>query len=99
AETARDLSLAVAAEKLAEDSKRQAMQSQAQLQRTRALVEESIARLGRLRAELDAASAAPASSAEVAKRRAVETHEGDPPTPKPGSKAQAAAEKPTGSTP
>ena len=99
AETARDLSLAAAAEKLAEDSKRQAMQSQAQLQRTRALVEESIARLGRLRAELDAASTTPASAAEVAKRRAVETHDGDPPKPKPGAKAQAAAEKSTGSTP
>jgi hypothetical protein len=98
AETARDLSLAVAAEKLAEDSKRQAMQSQAQLQRTRALVEESIARLGRLRAELDAASAAPASSAEAAKRRAVESHDGDP-KPKPNAKAQAATEKAPGSTP
>jgi len=56
AETARDLGLAAAAEKMADDRKRQAIQAQAQLQRTKALVEESIARLGRLRAELDAVS-------------------------------------------
>jgi hypothetical protein len=56
AETARDLGLAAAAEKMADDRKRQAIQAQAQLQRTKALVEESIARLGRLRAELDALS-------------------------------------------
>ena len=87
AETARDLTLAVAAEKLADDSKRQAMQSQAQLERTRALVEESLARLGRLRAALDSA---PAPSA-----RAVEVHDGDP-GPRLPAKAQAAA---TGSTP
>jgi hypothetical protein len=56
AETARDAALAAAAERLADDRKRQAMQAQAQLQRTKALVEESIARLGRLRAALEAAS-------------------------------------------
>jgi hypothetical protein len=56
AETARDLGLAAAAEQMADDRKRQAIQAQAQLQRTKALVEESIARLGRLRAELEAAS-------------------------------------------
>jgi hypothetical protein len=87
AETARDLGLAVAAEKLADDAKRQSMQSQAQLQRTRALVEESIARLGRLRAALDSA---PAPTA-----RAVEVHDGDP-KPRAAAKAQVAA---TGSTP
>jgi hypothetical protein len=57
AETARDAALAAAAERLADDRKRQALQAQAQLQRTKALVEESIARLGRLRAALEAASA------------------------------------------
>jgi hypothetical protein len=56
AETARDLAAAAAAEKMAEDRKRQAIQAHAQLQRTKALVEEGLARLGRLRAELDAAS-------------------------------------------
>jgi hypothetical protein len=56
AETARDLGLAAAAEHLAEDRSRQAIQAQAQLERTRALVEEGIARLGRLRAALDAAA-------------------------------------------
>jgi hypothetical protein len=56
AETARDLGSASAAEKLADDRKHQAIQARAQLQRTKALVEEGLARLGRLRAELDAAS-------------------------------------------
>jgi hypothetical protein len=56
AETARDAALAAAAERLADDRKRQAIQTQAQLQRTKALVEESIARLGRLRAALEAAT-------------------------------------------
>ncbi|HEX4446669.1 MAG TPA: hypothetical protein VH044_08035, partial [Polyangiaceae bacterium] len=92
AETARDAALAVAAETLADDSKRQLMQSLAQLQRTRALVEESIARLGRLRAALDAA---PGASAH-----AVEVHAGDhtqaPAKTPTAGKPQAAA---TGSTP
>ncbi len=90
AETARDLALAIAAEKAAEDCKRQAMESQAQLQRTRALVEEGIAHLGRLRAEIGDAKAV---------ARAVEVHEGEakPGEAKPGAaKAQAAA---GGSTP
>jgi hypothetical protein len=56
AETARDLAAANAAEEMAEDRKQQAIQSRAQLQRTKALVEEGLARLGRLRAELEAAS-------------------------------------------
>lgn len=55
-ETARDLELAVAAEKMAAERRREAMRAQAQLQRTRTLVEEGIARLGRIRAELGAAS-------------------------------------------
>jgi hypothetical protein len=90
AETARDLTLAAAAEKLAEDRKRQAMQAQAQLERTRALVEEGIARIGRLRAELDAASAGGPAKGKVA----VEVHDGQAPA---GAKPQAAAA--TGSTP
>jgi hypothetical protein len=53
-ETARDLELAVAAEKMAAERRREAMRAQAQLQRTRTLVEEGIARLGRIRAELGA---------------------------------------------
>jgi hypothetical protein len=91
AETARDLALAAATEKQAEDRKRQAIQAQAQLERTRALVEDGIARLGRIRAELDAAPAKMAT--------AVEVHDGQP-KPGPGKpstdKARAAA---SGSTP
>jgi hypothetical protein len=69
-ETARDLALAAAAEKLAEERKRLSMKAQAQLERTRALVEEGIARLGRLRAELEGG---PSKSAV-----AVESHDGQP---------------------
>ena len=65
AETARDLALAAAAEKQADDRKRQAMQAQAQLERTRALVEDGIARLGRIHAELAAAPGKAATAVEV----------------------------------
>jgi hypothetical protein len=67
AETARDLALAAAAEKQADERRRQAIQAQAQLERTRALVEDGIARLGRLRAELESAVA----------KKAIEVHDGD----------------------
>jgi hypothetical protein len=73
AETARDVGLAAAAEQMADDRKRQAIQAQAQLQRTKALVEESIARLGRLRAELDAASGQARSPAIAAAGTATAT--------------------------
>jgi hypothetical protein len=86
-ETARDLSLAAAAEKLADERKRLSMQAQAQLERTRALVEEGIARLGRIRAELEGGPSRPTI--------AVESHDGQP--------GHVAAGKPkiaaTGSTP
>ena len=55
-ETARDLELAVAAEKMAAERRREAMRAQAQLQRTRTLVEEGIARLGRIRSDLGASA-------------------------------------------
>jgi hypothetical protein len=89
AETARDLTLAAAAEKLAEERKRQSMEAQAQLERTRALVEEGIARLGRIRAEI---------GASTAKVTAVESHDGQPPPAgaKGASRPQVAA---SGSTP
>ncbi len=58
AETARDGELAATAEQMAADRRREAMRDQAQLQRTRTLSEEDIARLGRMRAELDAAVSA-----------------------------------------
>jgi hypothetical protein len=70
AETARDLALAAAAEKQADDRKRQAMQAQAQLERTRALVEDGIARLGRIHAELETAPGKATT--------AVEVHDGQP---------------------
>jgi hypothetical protein len=94
AETARDLALAAAAEKQAEDRKRQAMVAQAQLERTRALVEDGIARLGRLHAELDA----PPKTAT-----AVEVHDGQKPPVASGrasaSLPKAPAGVPGGSTP
>jgi hypothetical protein len=96
AETARDLARAAAAEKLADERRRQAIQALAQLERTRALVEDGIARLGRLRAELESAVA----------RKAVEVHDGDP-KPMAGTKGGASANlrgapasgSPGGSTP
>jgi hypothetical protein len=96
AETARDLTLAAASEKQAEDLRRRAMEAQAQLERTRALVEDGIARLGRLRAELDA----PAKAAT-----AVEVHDGQAKPPVAKDHASASLPKapakgaPSGSTP
>jgi hypothetical protein len=86
-ETARDLALAAAAEKLADERKRQSMKAQEQLERTRALVEEGIARLGRLRAELEGGP----SRSTVA----VESHDGQPGRVTAGKPRLAA----TGSTP
>lgn len=95
AETARDLALAAAAEKQADERRRQAIQAQAQLERTRALVENGIARLGRLRAELESAVA----------KKAVEVHDGDSkPTQATNGRASASLRsapsgRPSGSTP
>jgi hypothetical protein len=97
AETARDLALAVAAETQADDRKRQAIQAQAQLERTRALVEDGIARLGRVRAELGAAQPKAAT--------AVEVHDGQPKPTGTNARASAAgpsvapSASPSGSTP
>jgi hypothetical protein len=93
AETARDLALAAAAEKQADERRRQALQAQAQLDRTRALVEDGIARLGRLRAELAAASST-ATPAKVA----IEVHDGQPKAPT-ALKGRASASAPTGGSP
>lgn len=98
AETARDLSLATAAEAQAEDRKRQAIQAQAKLERTRALVEDGIARLGRVRAELGATQPKAVT--------AVEVHDGEP-KPSTSAKGRASAggpsvpsgASPNGSTP
>jgi hypothetical protein len=81
AEDARDAARAADAEAAAAQVRRKAVDAQAQLERTRALVEEAIARVGRLKAELDniersgaTAAAGPASKP----RRAVEVHAGEP---------------------
>jgi hypothetical protein len=89
AETARDLALAAAAEAQAQDRKRQAIQAEAQLQRTRALVEDGIARLGRVRAELEAAQTKAAT--------AVEVHDGQP-KPAASPKERAPATEPSAAT-
>jgi hypothetical protein len=52
AETARDLVSAADAEALAADARRKAVEAEAKLERSRVLVEEEIARAGRLTAEL-----------------------------------------------
>jgi hypothetical protein len=83
-EAARDLELAVAAEQMAAERRREAMRAQAQLQRTRTLVEEGIARVGRIQAELNAAASPPTKA-----RTAVEVRDGGPKKPDPAGKANA----------
>jgi hypothetical protein len=79
AETGRDLAKAAQAEATAADLRQKALDIQAKLERERALVEEGIARIGRLTAEL--------SHAQEPARQAVEVHDGDPPK-EPGKKAE-----------
>jgi len=69
AETARDLVRAVDAETNAADLRRRAVDAQARVERSRALVEEAIARSGRLTAELEAAGR------PSKERTAVEAHD------------------------
>ena len=79
AETARDVARAVDTEAHAAELRRKAVESQAQLERTRALVEEGIAHVGRLQAEVDKAEAAGST------KTAVERHDGAPSAPSPPS--------------
>jgi hypothetical protein len=79
AETARDLVIAADAESNAADLHRKALDMQAQLERSRALVEEAIASIGRLQAELDQATHAGGAAHE---HTAVEVHDGEPAPPK-----------------
>jgi hypothetical protein len=82
AETARDVARAVDVEKTAADLRRKVMAEQAQIQRARALIEEGIVRVGRLRKELEDSLArvrSPHDPGEV--RTAVEVHDGDPSRP------------------
>lgn len=73
AQTARDLAKAVDAEQSASELRRKAVDAQARLERSRALVEEALASVGRLQAELDHEQATPHEP-----RVAVETHDGEP---------------------
>jgi len=99
AEVARDLVRAADAETQAADVRRKALDEQVQLERTRALVDEEIARIGRLQAELATAQRAPSGDVK-ADRHAVETHAGDAKAPR-GAAKKAAAAKPgaTGAAP
>jgi hypothetical protein len=98
AETGRDLARAAQAEATAADLRQKALDAQAKLERERALVEEGIARVGRLTAELN--------HAQAPTRQAVEVHDGDAPKApsKKGVKPEDAKKKPgkaaaSGSTP
>ena len=77
AQTARDLTRAADAEATAAELRRKAVEAQAQLERTRAQVEEGIAHVGRLQTQLQEAE-----KAGKVDRAAVEVHEGDPPPPR-----------------
>ena len=78
---ARDLLKAVDAETTATDMRKKAVDAQAQLERTRVAVEEGIARVGRLQAELAEAEARAHDN-----RAAVEVHDGDKPPKKAADK-------------
>jgi hypothetical protein len=95
AETARDLVAAADEEAHAAEVRTRARDAQAQLERTRALVEEGIARVGRLRAAI-----ADAERERLDARTAVEVHEGEPkPVHRPKNQAPKpppAAPKPPG---
>jgi hypothetical protein len=81
AEMARDLVRAADAEEKAAAVRRKALDEQVQFERTRALVYEGIARVGRLKAELDEAQKTAAGDVKP-DRHAVEVHDGDPKPPK-----------------
>ena len=88
AQMGRDLAKAVDAEQSAAELRRKAMDAQAQLERSRALVEEALASVGRLQAELDHEQAAPHEP-----RVAVETHDGEPAKKDPKKKDKEPAKK------
>jgi hypothetical protein len=84
----RDLARAVDAEGVAADVRRRATDTQAQLERSRALVEESIARVGRLETEVSQAQ-----RPDGASRVAVESH-ADQPAPGPARQPPSAQRAP-----
>lgn len=89
AQAGRDVAKAVDAEQSAAELRRKALEAQAQLERARALVEEALASVGRLQAELDHEQATPHEP-----RVAVETHDGDPAKKEPNKKKEKEKEKP-----
>jgi hypothetical protein len=95
AETARDVLRAVDAETKAGDVRKKALDAQAQVDRTRALVDEDTARIGRLKAQLANAEKENKTSPDPA-RRAVEVHEGEAP-PKKKAPKKGGTEKPSAS--
>jgi hypothetical protein len=80
AETARDLVRAADAEAAAADARRKAVDAQARVERARVMVEDGIARLGRLRAEADRDGGRDRADVRVTAhdRTAVERHDGAP---------------------
>jgi hypothetical protein len=100
AEMARDLVRAAEAETKAADVRRKALDEQVQLERTRALVDEGIARVGRLKAELDEAQRALTGDAKP-DRHAIEVHDGEaqPPKAAGGKKTPPAKPGATGAAP
>jgi hypothetical protein len=106
AETARDVVRAVDAEAKAAEVRGKALEAQAQVTRTRALVDENTARIGRLKAELQNADKEAKADPD---RHAVELHAGDPepkkktaekkPAKKPAATEKTAAGDTTGGKP
>ncbi|HEV3190993.1 MAG TPA: hypothetical protein VGY54_10875 [Polyangiaceae bacterium] len=80
AETGRDLARASDAEQQAADLQKKALESQARLSRTRTLVEEAIARVGRLSAEIAQANRA---GSEPRSAREIPSKPKNPPSAKP----------------
>jgi hypothetical protein len=78
AETGRDLAKAVTSEASAAELRQKTLDAQAGLERARALVEEGIARVGRLQTELSRAGSHERDGKTKEERVAVEAHEGDP---------------------
>lgn len=91
AQSGRDLAKAVDAEMAAADLRHKAVDAQAQLERSRAMVEEALASVGRLQAELDHEQATPHEP-----RVAVETHDGEPPKKEDATKKKEGAGKKKG---
>ncbi len=104
--TAEDVVRAIDAEAKAAEVRKKALDAQVQVDRTRALVDEDTARIGRLKAELVSAEKEAKTGADP-DRHAVEVHEGDPAPKKKAAKKGApdkasppkAAPDPTGGKP